>query len=137
VIRAQTKRIVRAIYVFRCGYCGVSEVQVGAELTYDHFCPQSQNGTDDAANIVYACHACNEFKGDYWSETEGILQALTSLGQIYIDQLQLNRPPLIENRMERQRVLRTEHHLAEMSLTLQNILVEVKKQESLKRRKSS
>ena len=65
MIRAQTKRIARAVYVFRCGYCGVSEAQCGAELTYDHFRPQSQNGTDDVANLVYACHACNEFKGHY------------------------------------------------------------------------
>ena len=68
MIRAQTKRITRAVYAFRCGYCGVSETQCGAELTYDHFRPQSRNGTDEAANLVYACHACNEFKGDCWSE---------------------------------------------------------------------
>jgi hypothetical protein len=157
VIRAQTKRIVRAIYGFRCGYCGVSEAQTGAELTYDHFCPQSQNGTDDAANIVYACHACNEFKADYWSEAEdtrllhpltddlalhfveesdGTLFALTGLGQIYIDQLQLNRIPLVENRVERQRLSRMENHLEQMTLTLQDILSAVKKQEDKKRRTS-
>jgi hypothetical protein len=157
VIRAQTKRIVRAVYVFRCGYCGVSEAQAGAELTYDHFCPQSKGGTDDAANIVYACHACNEFKGDYWydsedtrllhplidnlalhfvEDSEGILRSLTTLGQIYIEQLQLNRLALIENRLERQRLVRMENHLAEMSLTLQNILAEVKKHELQKQKKS-
>jgi predicted restriction endonuclease len=58
MIRAQTKRVVRAVYAFRCGYCRVSEAQCGAELTYDHFRPQSQGGTDDVANLVYACHAC-------------------------------------------------------------------------------
>jgi hypothetical protein len=157
VIRVHTKRIVRAVYVFRCGYCGVSEAQTGAELTYDHFCPQSKGGTDDAANIVYACHACNEFKGDYWTDSEdicllhpltdnlvmhfsedseGILRSLTNLGQIYIDQLQLNRLALVENRLERQILIRMEHHLEEMSLTLQNILAQVKKQESQKQKKS-
>ena len=109
MIRVQIKRIVRAVFAFRCGYCTISEAQCGAELTYDHFRPQSQAGTDDIANLVYACHACNEFKGDYWSEDEesrllhpltddlnqhiveeitGSLHARTALGQIFIDRLQ-------------------------------------------------
>ena len=50
----------------RCGYCGVEEAEVGAELTVDHFQPRAQNGTDNAANLVYCCNACNQFKGDYW-----------------------------------------------------------------------
>lgn len=70
MIGVQTKRIVRAVYSFRCGYCSVSEAQCGAELTYDHFRPITQNGMDDVANLVYACHSCNEFKGNYWSEEE-------------------------------------------------------------------
>lgn len=70
MIRVQTKRIVRAVFGLHCGYCGVSEVQCGAELTYDHFRPQLQQGSDDIANLVYACHACNQFKGEYWSEDE-------------------------------------------------------------------
>ena len=125
MIRAHTKRVVRAIYAFRCGYCGISEAQSGAELTYDHFRPRVQNGTDDAANLVYACHACNEFKGEYWSENEetrllhpltddlnqhtveeanATLRPLTALGQVFIDQLQLNRPALVANRLERQQL---------------------------------
>lgn len=147
MIRAQTKRIVRAVYAFRCGYCGVSEAQSGAELTYDHFRPQSQGGTDDVANLVYACHACNEFKGDYWVEEEetrllhpltddlkqhiveepsGTLQSLTASGQVFIDKLQLNRPALIEYRLERQRLARLESHLAEMTVTLGDILTAIK-----------
>jgi hypothetical protein len=147
VIRAETKRIVRAVYAFRCGYCGVSEAQCGAELTYDHFRPQSQGGTDDVSNLVYACHACNEFKGEYWSESEqsrllhpltddlnqhiqlatnGSLQALTALGQILVDQLQLNRAAIIENRAERQRIALIENHLVEMTVTLSDILEEIK-----------
>jgi len=27
----------RRLYQFRCGYCGTSEVDVGAALTIDHF----------------------------------------------------------------------------------------------------
>lgn len=122
MIRAETKRIIRTFYLMRCGYCGVSERDIGAELTYDHFKPQSAGGGDDAPNIVYSCHACNERKGDYWSddpathllhplnddltlhlreEQDGTLTPLTPLGQIYIKQLQLNRPPLVVWRLER------------------------------------
>lgn len=150
MIRAQTKRIVRAIYAFRCGYCGVTEAQMGAELTFDHFRPQSQAGTDDSANVVYACHACNEFKGEYWSESndtrllhpltddlaqhimtenDGILRPLTTLGRVYIQQLQLNRPALVENRLERQRLSRIERRLDEMITTLRDLLAEVKKRQ--------
>lgn len=146
-MRAKTKRIVRAIYAFRCGYCGVSEAQCGAELTYDHFRPQSQGGTDTVANLVYACHACNEFKGDYWSEEEnsrllhpptddlkqhmseemdGTLRSISALGKVFIDRLQLNRPALVEHRLERQRLAHIENHLAELTVTLRGILSEIK-----------
>ena len=151
MIQARTKRIVRAIYAFRCGYCGVTEAQVGAELTFDHFRPQSQGGTDDTANLVYACHACNEFKGEYWAENsqarllhpltddfsqhyteerDGTLGSLTVLGQVYIERLQLNRPTLIANRLERQRLLRVENHLADITITLRELLVEIKKKQT-------
>lgn len=137
----------RAVYAFRCGYCGVTEAQCGAELTYDHFRPQSQQGTDAAANLVYACHACNEFKGEYWSEDEATrllhplmddltlhlveladakLKALSPLGEIYIAQLQLNRPALIEHRAERQMLSSIETHLADMTVTLNKILLAIK-----------
>ena len=151
MIRAQAKRIVRAVYAFRCGYCGVTEAQVGSELTFDHFRPQSQAGTDDVANLVYACHACNEFKGEYWAESgdtrllhpltddltqhiveerNGTLRPLTALGQVYLDRLQLNRLALVENRLERQRLVRIENHLAEMTTTLRHVLSEIKKKQT-------
>ena len=118
MIRAQTKRVVRSIYVMRCGYCGVTEAETGAELTYDHFQPQSKGGSDNQENIVYACHACNEFKGDYFGqdetrllhplrdamhlhlrqEADGSLLALSPLGEVSIRVLQLNRPPLVLSR---------------------------------------
>ena len=151
MIRAQAKRIVRAVYGFRCGYCGVTEAQVGSELTFDHFRPQLQAGTDDAANLVYACHACNEFKGEYWSEDSdnrllhpltddltlhiveeenGTLRPLTTLGQVYLEQLQLNRSALVENRRERQRLSRIESRLDAMTTTLRHILSEIKKKQT-------
>lgn len=151
MIRAQTKRVVRAMYAFRCGYCGVTEAQTGSELTFDHFRPQSQAGGDDTANLVYACHACNEFKGEYWSENDetrllhpltddlgmhfveaasGTLHPLTVLGQVSVDQLRLNRPALVANRLERLRLSRAEERLAEMESTLHLILSEIKKKQT-------
>ena len=150
MIRVQTRRVVRAVYGFRCGYCEVTEAQIGSELTFDHFRPQSQGGTDDAANLVYVCHACNEFKGDYWAEeddtrllhpltddltqhiieeTDGTLRPLTTLGQVYLARLQLNRSALVQNRLERQRLSRIESHLAEMTTILHSILSEIKKKQ--------
>jgi hypothetical protein len=144
----RAKRIVRAVYAFRCGYCGLPESQIGSELTFDHFRPQSQNGTDDIANLVYACHACNEFKGEYWAEegdarllhpltddlaqhmtedTNGQLKPLTTLGSVYIERLQLNRPPLVVSRLEQRRLARIESRLEEMTETLQGILAKIQK----------
>jgi 5-methylcytosine-specific restriction endonuclease McrA len=56
----------RQLYNFRCGYCGVSETDVGAALTLDHFQPVSRGGEDTFTNWVYCCFACNTAKGDYW-----------------------------------------------------------------------
>lgn len=56
----------RQRFQFRCGYCGVREADAGAELTADHFQPRSRGGADEPDNLVYSCHACNEFKGDFW-----------------------------------------------------------------------
>ena len=151
MIRAKIKRIIRGIYAFRCGYCGVTEAQAGSELTFDHFRPQSQAGTDETANLVYACHACNEFKGEYWSqdsetrllhpltdnfalhiaeEADGRLHSLTVLGEVYISRLQLNRSALVGNRLERQMRSRLDIHLVEITDTLHAILSEVKKRQT-------
>lgn len=110
---------VRARFGFFCGYCGVSENEAGAELTLDHFEPRSQGGSDETDNLVYACHACNEFKGDFWpnqppwlhpqrdnftlhlgANEDGTLQGLTPEGEQWITRLRLNRAPLVERRLE-------------------------------------
>ena len=114
---------VRARYQFRCGYCGVSETHVGAKMTVDHFRPRSQDGDDSADNLVYSCHACNEFKGDYWraepnlqllhplldtmaehfrEQDDYMLHALTERGANHIRILQLNREELVAHRREQQ-----------------------------------
>lgn len=119
MIRVATKRLLRTRYDFACGYCGVREDAVGAELTYDHFQPVSKGGTDDPANLVYACHACNEHKGDYYGGTDGdrllhplhddisavcmvnatgLMETRTALAALFVARLNLNRAPLIARR---------------------------------------
>ena len=54
---ATERAALRQLYNFCCGYCGVSETDVGAVLTTDHFQPTSRGGADAAANWVY----CSRF----------------------------------------------------------------------------
>src|SRR5947208_2196394 len=53
----------------------VRERDVGSELTVDHFQPRSKGGMDEPSNWVYRCHACNEFKGDFF-QTDSIQRIL-------------------------------------------------------------
>lgn len=45
---------------FTCQYCGA----VGGAMTTDHIVPRSQGGEDSWDNLVCACTACNNAKGD-------------------------------------------------------------------------
>jgi hypothetical protein len=109
-------------YEGRCGYCGVAEEDVGATLTVDHHRPRTRGGTHRDENLVYCCHKCNEYKGDYWHETDpphvallhprlddlrihvveredGRLDGLTPQGEFFIERLRLNRPQLVAHRL--------------------------------------
>jgi hypothetical protein len=118
---------IRRRYQYACGYCGVTEVDVGGELTIDHYRPRSAGGDDDEANLVYACARCNQYKGNFWpdpgcmarqqrvlhpllddlpvhlveDEQTGRLKALTETGRFHIALLRLNRPQLIAHRLAR------------------------------------
>ena len=49
-------------YQHRCFYClGESKDQI---LEIDHFIPRSKGGSDRVANLVLACHSCNQAKGN-------------------------------------------------------------------------
>ena len=115
---------VRQRYQYHCGYCGVSEVDAGGELTVDHFQPVSAGGDNDDNNLVYACVRCNLYKSDFYpnavrlarghrllhplldniaanihlNELTGLLEPLTVTGNFHIGLLQLNRPALAEHR---------------------------------------
>ena len=119
------RQAAREQYGYACGYCGVTEVDVGNELELDHFQPLSQGGNDGRDNLVYACPACNRNKASYWPSTnapshmrilhplaensaahvtllsDGSLLGLTPRGQFHIDWLHLNRPQLIAMRQRK------------------------------------
>jgi hypothetical protein len=124
-MRHDEREELRRRYQYRCGYCGVSERDVGAELTVDHFQPRSQGGEHRPENWVYCCHACNEFKGDVWQtegplrilhplhddldrhlaeRADGTLEALTETGVFHLGRLHLNRSQLVAYRLERRRL---------------------------------
>jgi len=44
----------------------VTELEVGSQLTIDHFQPKTAGGSDEIDNLVYACHACNLYKSQAW-----------------------------------------------------------------------
>lgn len=119
-MRGIDRQELRARYEYRCGYCGISEVDAGAELTVDHFVPRAHGGTDHPENLVYCCHACNKFKGDYWAATiersllhpgmdtladhvtvqgDGTLQPRSERGAFHIARLRLNRAALAAHRV--------------------------------------
>ncbi|MCY2991363.1 MAG: HNH endonuclease signature motif containing protein [Planctomycetota bacterium] len=114
-------------YRCQCGYCGVTETDCGGALTVDHFRPVSHGGDESDDNLVYACFKCNQFKGDFFpspddqrhgrrvlhplvdqakqhmrlDEYTGWLEPLTTTGRFHIALLQLNRPALIQHRLQR------------------------------------
>lgn len=116
---------VRRLYQFRCGYCGVSEVDAGGQLTVDHYRPVSADGDDTLDNLIYCCNRCNLFKADFTPDAEqqkrglrvlhprtdsldehfdldedtGELVPLTVTGRFHIDWLHLNRPELVAHRL--------------------------------------
>ena len=130
---------VRERYAFCCGYCGVSEADVGGELTVDHFYPVSAGGDHSETNLVYACVRCNQYKGALLpeatdlaqarrllhplrddlaahiraNESTGRLEGLTATGRFHIVALRLNRPALIVHRQRRYLAALLEARLAQ------------------------
>jgi hypothetical protein len=106
-----------------CEYCGVTETDAGGPLTVDHHRPRSQGGTDDLDNLIYCCFRCNNHKGDYWPTNpsdpvlwnprqdsveehwlllaDGLLHPLSPTGSFTLKRLQLNRPQLAANRLDK------------------------------------
>ena len=60
---------------FRCQYCG--DKKRAGELTLDHILPRSRGGDNSPVNVVTACVACNNRKGDR-TPAEARMPLLTS-----------------------------------------------------------
>jgi 5-methylcytosine-specific restriction endonuclease McrA len=60
---------------FRCQYCG--DKKRAGELTLDHILPRSRGGDNSPVNVVTACLACNNRKGDR-TPAEARMPLLTS-----------------------------------------------------------
>lgn len=60
---------------FRCQYCGTKNG--ASELTLDHILPRSRGGDNSPVNIVTACVACNNRKGNR-TPNEARMPLLTS-----------------------------------------------------------
>ncbi len=53
------------LYDIQHGKCFICQKHVPrGEATVDHVIPQSKGGTNDFANKVMCCYACNQNKGD-------------------------------------------------------------------------
>lgn len=144
-ITAETRATVRMIYAYSCGYCGVSENDVGNELDIDHYRPIKRGGNDDTENLVYVCPACNRYKGDYWPQEgdpdsfyllnpaeddlsahialmmNGRLSGLTPRGWFHIQWLHLNRPQLIAWRQKQQHIAELQQSIAQSETTQQKL----------------
>jgi len=119
-IDASVREQIRQRANFACEFCGVSETDVGGQLTIDHFQPTSKGGGDNSDNLIYSCPRCNQYKLDYWPSApgdlplwsprlelvakhlleldDGKMHPLTATGAHTIHRLRLNRPPLVAHR---------------------------------------
>lgn len=146
-MRVALREAIRELYGRRCGYCGTSEDEIGARLTIDHFQPRVRGGRDEEDNLVYCCHACNEFKGDWWSEEnprllhprnddlsihfietiQHILVPLTDQGRQYIEVLNLNRPEVIAHRRRNFREAERESGIGELLRRFDTLEMEIRR----------
>jgi hypothetical protein len=122
-LKPEIREQVRQRANFACEFCGVSETDVGSELTVDHFQPTTKGGYDQLDNLLYCCPRCNQYKLDYWPAQstdphlwhprfelasrhfleleDGTLHPLTATGIFTLRRLRLNRPPLVAHRLSK------------------------------------
>jgi hypothetical protein len=147
---------IRARYECRCGYCGVSEVDAGGDLTVDHFQPVSAGGSDDDDNLVYACGRSNQFKGATLPasaastdnkrllhplrdnmETHVVLDpktgyiiGISETGKYHSNALRLNRRALVAHRQRRQVAARMEAQLEQTLAEIRSIQEQLEQQDT-------
>jgi len=122
-VTAEIREQVRQRANFACEFCGVTETDVGGELTLDHFQPTAKGGNDSPENLLYCCARCNQYKADYWpthpgdlslwnprrepfaqhfdEQDDGTLEHRTVAGLFTLKRLRLNRQPLVAHRLRK------------------------------------
>lgn len=149
------RSVVRHRANFCCEYCSVSEVDVGGELTIDHYRPTSCDGSDDLENLLYCCARCNLYKANYWPTAahapalwnprdapaelhlieliDGTLHAISAIGQFTIARLRLNRPALVQHRRRKRHVEEEQRLIQRIRETLRLLADLQQQQETLLR----
>jgi predicted HNH restriction endonuclease len=109
-----------------CEYCMSQEKYASQSFSLDHIFPKILGGEDETDNLALACQGCNNFKfvkfrvldketnneillfnprqnkwqeHFKWNSNFTVLIALTPIGQVTINELQLNRENLINQRI--------------------------------------
>ncbi|THV13864.1 HNH endonuclease [Rhizobium rhizophilum] len=129
------KNTLRRDFFYSCAYCTMSEAEASAiRFTIDHYEPRSARPDleHEYTNLMYACDACNTFKGprvvpdeakvdgirffrpdmdryvDHFRRSGIRITALSKLADFSIDALELNRLGLRRLRDLRQRLVNCE-----------------------------
>ena len=55
-IKPAIREQVRQRAQLACEFCGITEADVGSQLTIDHFQPRAKGGDDSLDNLVYCSH---------------------------------------------------------------------------------
>lgn len=107
----------------RCEYCLLHQDQSIKSHQADHIIPQKHGGSDEEANMAWACFLCNSAKGsevaaydpetgellpilnprihlwnDHFSLSDGLIVSHSPIGRVTVLVLQLNRPDRVEVR---------------------------------------
>ncbi|MCB0211979.1 MAG: HNH endonuclease [Anaerolineae bacterium] len=106
-----------------CEYCLIPEIAVLVPHQIDHIIAEKHGGTTDAENLALSCTLCNKHKGsdiasldpmtkkftplynprqdrwrDHFQLNNAEFVAITSIGQVTIRLLQMNRSDRVEER---------------------------------------
>ena len=83
--RTTTSKLLRRLFKMqhrKCHYCGIEMILkqgYGTSATIDHMVPKCHGGTRHPRNVVAACWACNNAKGDTGYDT--FKQRIANLGR--------------------------------------------------------
>jgi hypothetical protein len=64
---------------YRCEYCGLPEQHVPVVFHLEHIIPKQHGGSDDPANLSYACSRCNWSKGPNLGGIDGVTGQIVPL----------------------------------------------------------